>query len=1000
MRDFVAARIESSAFDPDLVHIAELTGTEHISRLFEFRLRLALLEGSLDEDALLTSPATLVFERRSADGSAPVELRRISGMIRAICDRALSESKHREYLVTFVPRAWRATLSKTSDVCMDLGVPDIIKKKLGEVGLDPGQDLVFRLRQDHAPREFVVQYHESHWDFACRLAEDLGIHFFFEESDGRDVLVFGDENTAFTPSQPASSAFRQRGDRIDVYELEARRELVSKSFVARDYNYRNPSMEVLGEAQTSALGEGKVDEYGPHAKTPAEATYYARVRAEEAASRSFTYEGKSDLPGLRAGSQLTVEGHPRGDVEMIVTEVIHELIQPVLGVTSGDERPYRNTFRGLPKAVAYRPARLTPKPRVHGVVTGIVEAASPTKMGAIDDQGRYRVAFMYDSVTGRGDGKASRPLRMAQPSAGATRGFHAPLVPGTEVLITCVNGDPDRPIIAGAVSNPQTPSPVTAANAEKSMWVTNVSSIAIDDDKPRCKVSVNGGEHVLQLGEPNGPEVGALISSVKNVSTMAKKVKTSSSEMKNAFTAKKTGVASKDILEAAGVPNPISTWEKIEAIVEKTAEFAKAVIDMADSVNELFDDVRRDTEEHKKEADEKLAAAKKKAFEKLGKGKGKPKPIEDPNGGARYETQDEADARAYAEALQDPANKATADAIAAATKDAADAQKELDEYEEKIGTKEAKEALDEGVEAFKKAGEYVEKKAELAEKVLEMKGIGPYLESLGADKLISKVSEIFAKATQQALDVTVSATQKAAHAIPKVSGQRTGDDVGSFASPFNIQLSRHSAALYGWKNSFVYGGKNATVFSAGSTSILARKRVDVKSTSQVEIASKKVAVSAKKEIDAYSDGTMLLVAASKGVKMPSNASVVVHGQKDAHFVSDDESVHVKANKNISAFAQTGNMVLTVKKGDLLASAQAGKVEIMADDGQAALRAKKKAVVQSLDEDFTVVADKGKGTVKASKELHLESKSGQWKTSGDVEFKVKKFTVNGSKVELG
>jgi len=312
--------------------------------------------------------------------------------VHTILDRALGEGPSREYIVTMVPRAWMASLASTSDVCMDLSIPDIIKQKLTEgAGLAPGADVELRLTGTYAPREFVVQYKETHLSFVSRLAEDLGIHFFFEDVKGKETMVFADANSAFKPAEPASCAFTPRGEHVDVYELEAQRQLVTKNFVARDYNYRNPSMDVLGEAQLSVLGSGKYDEYGPHAKTPAEAAFYARVRAEEAGTHSLTFTGRSDQPGLRAGSTLTIEGHPRGDLDIVVTEVHHHITQAVFGQHLTKEKPYANTFHGLPKKVVYRPARLTPKPVVNSVLTGVVEAAAATDVGAVDDQGRYRV---------------------------------------------------------------------------------------------------------------------------------------------------------------------------------------------------------------------------------------------------------------------------------------------------------------------------------------------------------------------------------------------------------------------------------------------------------------------------------------------------------------------------------------------------------------------------------------------------------------------------------
>jgi type VI secretion system secreted protein VgrG len=72
---------------------------------------------------------------------------------------------------------------------------------------------------------------------------------------------------------------------------------------------------------------------------------------------------------------------------------------------------------------------------------------------------------------------------MAQPFAGGAYGMHFPLHIGAEVVIAHVEGDPDRPVIVGAVPNPETSSPVTSHNASQSVVRTRAGiHIEFEDD--------------------------------------------------------------------------------------------------------------------------------------------------------------------------------------------------------------------------------------------------------------------------------------------------------------------------------------------------------------------------------------------------------------------------------------------------------------------------------------------------------------------------------------
>ncbi|HSN98231.1 MAG TPA: type VI secretion system tip protein VgrG, partial [Candidatus Nanopelagicales bacterium] len=219
----------------------------------------------------------------------------------------------------------------------------------------------------------------------------------------------------------------------------------------------------------------------------------ATIRAERIQCERRTYTARTDCSRFRVGHRFELENHHDAshDGQYLITGVEHRVGYPVRSVGAlaaagtnmaplvhseaedlGDApQRYLARFEAIPYGVPFRPERRTPWPRIHGIMHGHVDADTAGDYAQIDGHGRYKVKLPFDS-SGRKGTKASRWMRLAQPYAGAGYGSHFPLHKGTEVLIAHIDGDPDRPIIVGAVPNPQTASPSTAANATQSVVQT------------------------------------------------------------------------------------------------------------------------------------------------------------------------------------------------------------------------------------------------------------------------------------------------------------------------------------------------------------------------------------------------------------------------------------------------------------------------------------------------------------------------------------------------
>ncbi|MBK6513137.1 MAG: type VI secretion system tip protein VgrG [Polyangiaceae bacterium] len=484
----VGVRLVGPEID-DAVRVQELTGRERISELFDFELVLAApASAKLDAAAMLGSEATIFFE---IDG---VVERRLHGMLVEVDDLAESEAPIRRVRVRFAPRLFRTTLVVTQEVFLDRSVPEIVTDKLALLSLDDAVEL--RLGHDYPKKEFVTQYKESDLAFLSRLLEHEGISFFFEHDEERDadVLVLTDHNGGFRAAARDVLDYRGRGERADVFEARVEHRLRASTYIVQDYNYRKALLDLTADEPIEGGFGGGIVEYGTHHRTPDEGKALAKIRAEEQRAEQLVVALETDRCDLTAGSRVALHGHPTlGELDLLVVEIRHEVRLSAFG-SETQVRPYVAHVRATPLDRAFRPPRKTPKPRIFGVVNGLIDDAQRhvDKYSQLDTEGRYIVRLLYDTADASGR-LASQWIRMAQPHAGPDYGMHFPLKPGVEVLLAFIDGDPDRPIIVGAVPNPVTPSPVD----QRSNTLNRIKSasgviIEIGDRRLSTKGSIGG----------------------------------------------------------------------------------------------------------------------------------------------------------------------------------------------------------------------------------------------------------------------------------------------------------------------------------------------------------------------------------------------------------------------------------------------------------------------------------------------------------------------------
>jgi type VI secretion system secreted protein VgrG len=439
----------------DALALQRLEGEEHLSDPFLLHLTMTA-SAPVDTDALLGKPACVTL----IDGGG--NKRYLHGLVTRfrqsgnVCSADLR------------PWLWMLSLIADNRIFQAKSVPDILAAVFSDAGFT---DYRNDLQGSYGTLDYCVQFQESSLGFVSRLMEEAGICYFFEHTDSAHTLVLADDPSSFKDCEHAASIpflpLPEGADwltdlRIDTVATESR--VAVQAYQADDFNFTIPATELK-----VATGEGarRVYQYPGRYDTldAGETVARRRIEAFEAGARQIS--GTAPVRALRAGGAFTLTGHP--DTALNARYALRSVLH------LAERRSYSNRFVGFPAAVPFRPPLQTPAPRIGGSQTAIVVGPSGKEIHT-DKYGRVKVQFHWDQL-GRRDENSSCWIRVAQNWAGVSWGaFTLPRI-GQEVVVTFLNGDPDRPLITGCVYNGDNPVPYALPDEQtKTVFRSNSSA--------------------------------------------------------------------------------------------------------------------------------------------------------------------------------------------------------------------------------------------------------------------------------------------------------------------------------------------------------------------------------------------------------------------------------------------------------------------------------------------------------------------------------------------
>jgi type VI secretion system secreted protein VgrG len=183
----------------------------------------------------------------------------------------------------------------------------------------------------------------------------------------------------------------------------------------------------------------------------------ATIRQQEQDTTRVAFTGVSSVRHFIPGHTFDMKCVPATapgktfDGSYVLTSVRHQASQTLADSDQGSDASYENEFDCLSDTVKIRPGRVTPCPTIVGVQTAVVVGPAGEEI-FVDEYGRVKVQFHWDRL-GKRDENSSCWVRVSQGWAGEKWGMVTIPRIGQEVIVSFIEGNPDRPIITGRVYN-------------------------------------------------------------------------------------------------------------------------------------------------------------------------------------------------------------------------------------------------------------------------------------------------------------------------------------------------------------------------------------------------------------------------------------------------------------------------------------------------------------------------------------------------------------------
>ncbi|VVN06006.1 Actin cross-linking toxin VgrG1 [Pseudomonas fluorescens] len=425
--------------------VVQFSGHEALNQPYRFEVEVIGLPPAMPFDQLLQQPSFLSLGHGQG----------FHGILHS-ASHEYRGAQRVGYKMVMVPYLQALDRNSRRRVFHDLSVPMILRQLLEDHDL-PAGSYRFELANGHYPlRPFCIQYEESDLALLQRLCEEEGIHYHFDHHRDGHVLVLADDSLSF-PQEPLLTPFQADAP------LDNTRPAISELFQRHDALPSHPRRDASNRGAQNA-GDGAANHaLGKTAPGMARPDPGQEQRSRRQLQRLRCLQqqvhGQSNHGAMRSARIVQVTAHPLScfNDQWLLTETRHQGRQPSTPARDSSALMYRNRFSAIPWSTEFRPALKQARPSIPGYQPARVlgQLGQPPEL---DDRGRMQVRLWPTTHADPDEsGGLWLPLAVTTPEGWIDPG-RLPKA-GSEVLISFLDSDPDRPVLCVGLGQIHTPEP-------------------------------------------------------------------------------------------------------------------------------------------------------------------------------------------------------------------------------------------------------------------------------------------------------------------------------------------------------------------------------------------------------------------------------------------------------------------------------------------------------------------------------------------------------------